>query len=68
LVSKSKLDSTHEQYLNEVKVEREELERRNGIGEDVDPGDFSRSGFLEIIGRESIRNGASSVVGFNRRW
>lgn len=65
---KSKLDLTHEQKMQNRSQERErererfELERRDGIGEEIDPGDLSRSSLSRIIRRESIRNGASPVV------
>lgn len=41
---------------------KEVLERRNGIGEEVDPRDFSGSGFFRVIVRKSVRNGACSVI------
>lgn len=47
-----------------IKEREKKLERRDGVGEDVDPGDLSGSGNLGIIRRESVRNGASPVVYF----
>ena len=38
------------------------LERRDGIGKEVDPSDFSRSRFFRVIVRESVRNGTCPVI------
>lgn len=39
-----------------------ELEGRDGVGEEIDPRDLSGSSLPGVIGRESIRDGARSVV------
>lgn len=42
-------------------------ERRDGIGEDIDPRELSGRGFLGIVGRESIGNGTCPVVGLHQQ-
>lgn len=50
--------------MKDKKEERErgELERRDGVEEEIDPRDLSGGSLLGVIRRESIRNGARSVV------
>lgn len=42
------------------------LEGRDDIVEDVDPWELDGGGLARIIGRETVRDGAGSVIGLNR--
>lgn len=43
------------------------LERRDGVEEEIDPGDLSRGGLLGVVGGEPPGDGAGPVVGLYRR-